>query len=186
MNFPSLKNHFLIAMPQLADPNFHHSVTWVVEHTPDGAMGLTVNRPSSLALTDIFNDLGITCDQLRGHHQVVQGGPIHPETGFILHPDTGRDWSSSQLLMAGLRLTTSRDILDAIAIGEGPEQSLTVLGYAGWNAGQLEQEILDNSWLNVPADPDMLFNVPLSKRWQQAASTLGVDIRLLSGDAGHA
>lgn len=186
MSYPSLKNHFLIAMPQLADPNFHHSVTWVVEHNADGAMGLTVNRPSSLSLDDILADLGIEHEALPGRHQVVQGGPMRPETGFILHPDTGDHWNASQLLMDGIRLTTSRDILEAIAEGKGPDRSLTVLGYAGWGPGQLEQEILDNSWLSVPAEPATLFEVPISERWQTAANTLGVDIRLLSGDAGHA
>lgn len=186
MSYASLKNQFLIAMPQLADPNFHHSVTWVVEHTADGAMGLTINRPSALALSDILNDLGIEHGQLSSHHQVVQGGPLRPETGFILHPDTGRDWLSSQVLMEGLRLTTSRDVLEAIAAGEGPDRSLTVLGYAGWAPGQLEQEILDNAWLSAPADPSTLFEVPISERWQAAARPLGVDIRLLSGSAGHA
>ena len=111
---------------------------------------------------------------------------MRPETGFILHPDTGDHWNASQLLMDGIRLTTSRDILEAIAEGKGPDRSLTVLGYAGWGPGQLEQEILDNSWLSVPAEPATLFEVPISERWQTAANTLGVDIRLLSGDAGHA
>ena len=186
MSYPSLKNHCLIAMPQRADPTCHHRVTWVVEHSAEGAMGLTVNRPSSLTLDDILDDLGIEHDSVAGRHQVVQGGPIRPETGFILHPDTGEQWTSSQPLMEGLRLTTSRDILEAIAAGRGPDRSLTVLGYAGWAPGQLEQEILDNSWLSVPAETSTLFDVPISERWQAAASTLGVDIRLLSGDAGHA
>lgn len=186
MSYPSLKNHFLIAMPQLADPDFHQSVTWVVEHSAEGAMGLTVNRPSSLTLDDILEDLGIEHDALSGRHQVVQGGPLRPETGFILHPDTNEEWTSSQQIMDGLRLTTSRDILEAIAAGRGPDRSLTALGYAGWGPGQLEQEMLDNSWLSVPADATTLFDVPLSDRWQAAANTLGVDIRLLSGDAGHA
>ncbi|MCC1495923.1 YqgE/AlgH family protein [Alcanivorax sp. 1008] len=186
MSYPSLKNHFLIAMPQLADPNFHHSVIWVVEHSAEGAMGLTVNRPSSLTVDDILEDLSIEHDPLTGRHQVVQGGPMRPETGFILHPSTTEEWTSSQQLMEGLQLTTSRDILEAIAAGHGPNRSLTALGYAGWGPGQLEQEMLDNTWLSVPADAATLFDVPISERWQAAANTLGVDIRLLSGDAGHA
>jgi putative transcriptional regulator len=186
MSYPSLKNHFLIAMPQLDDPNFHQSITWVIEHNADGAMGVTVNRPSSLTLNDILTDLNIDYDGLPANHQVVLGGPVRPEAGFIFHPDTGEEWSSSQLLMDGLRLTTSKDILEAIAAGRGPSHSLTALGYAGWDAGQLEQEMLDNSWLSVAAEPATLFEVPISERWQVAASTLGVDIRLLSGAAGHA
>ena len=186
MSYPSLKNHFLIAMPQLADPTFQHSVTWVIEHNADGAMGLTINRPSSLSLGDILDDLDIRHGTLSAAHQVVKGGPLRPETGFILHPDTGDHWTASNLLQEGIRLTTSRDVLEAIAAGNGPDRSLTALGYAGWDAGQLEQEMLDNAWLSVAADADTLFAIPMGERWHNAASRIGVDIRLLSGDAGHA
>jgi len=186
MTYPSLKNHFLIAMPQLDDPNFHHGVVWVVEHNAEGAMGLSINRPSSLTIEDILDDLSIPHGGLQGHHQVVQGGPVRPETGFILHPDTGEEWLGSHRLMEGLRLTTSKDVLEAIAAGRGPSRSLTALGYAGWDAGQLEQEMLDNAWLSVAADADTLFEVPMAERWQHTAANLGVDIRLMSGHAGHA
>src|SRR5690554_8076670 len=130
MSYPSLKNHFLIAMPQLDDPNFHQSITWVVEHNADGAMGVTVNRPSSLTLNDILTDLDIDYDGLPANHQVVLGGPVRPAAGFIFHPDNGEEWSSSQLVIDWLRLNTSEDILDAIAAGRVLTRSSTDLGYA--------------------------------------------------------
>lgn len=182
----SLKHHLLIAMPQLADPNFHHSVTYLIEHNEDGAMGLTLNRPMDVSLMDIFADLEIEClAPPSGRHQLVAGGPVQPETGFILHPPTEKVWQSSVPVDNDLWLTTSRDILEAIASGDGPEHSLLALGYAGWAAGQLEQELAENAWLSTPASAELIFEVPVDQRWQAAAARLGIDVNLISTEAGH-
>jgi putative transcriptional regulator len=186
MENDSLKNQLLIAMPQLLDPNFEHTLSYIVEHSEEGAMGLTLNRPVDLEIDDILEDLEIELKvPLGAEHQVVSGGPVQPEAGFILHPPTERVWQSSVPLQDGLWLTTSRDILEAIAAGEGPERSLTALGYAGWGAGQLEQEMADNAWLSTEATLEVIFRVPFSDRWQAAANQLGVDMALISTQAGH-
>ena len=186
MNSDSLKNQFLIAMPQLEDPNFEHSITYIIEHNEDGAMGLTLNRPVNISYDDVLEDLGIECEILIGQrHQVVAGGPVQTEAGFILHPALAAPFTSTVQLSTELWLTTSRDILEAIADGKGPSQSLMALGYAGWTAGQLEEELAQNSWLTVPASAEIIFDVPFDERWKSAARALGVDIQLLSGEAGH-
>lgn len=186
MTDASLKHHLLIAMPQLADPNFHHSVTYLIEHNAEGAMGLTLNRPTDASLMDVFADLEIEClAPPSDHHQLVMGGPVQPEAGFILHPPTSQVWQSSIPVDNQLWLTTSRDILEAIARGQGPEQSLLALGYAGWGPGQLEQELAENAWLSTPASADLIFDVPIDQRWQAAAARLGVDLNLISTEAGH-
>lgn len=186
MNSDSLKDQFLIAMPQLEDPNFEHSLTYILEHNEHGAMGLTLNRPIDLHYDEVMEDLGITPTAPVGpHHQVVMGGPVQTEAGFILHPPLETPFTSSVALRPDLWLTTSRDVLEAIARGEGPRRSLMALGYAGWGPGQLEQEMAQNSWLSVPASAEIIFEVPFAQRWQTAARALGVDINLLSGQAGH-
>tara|TARA_R110002073_G_scaffold68403_1_gene169964 strand:- start:80411 stop:81010 length:600 start_codon:yes stop_codon:yes gene_type:complete len=186
MNSDSLKHHFLIAMPQLEDPNFEHTLTYILEHNEEGAMGLTLNRPVDISFDDVLDDLGIDAETLLSRqHQVVAGGPVQTDAGFILHPAQEVPFSSSVPLQSGIWLTTSRDILEAIARGEGPAHSLMALGYAGWGAGQLEQEMAENIWLTVPASAEIIFDVPFAQRWQAAAKTIGVDIHLLSGQAGH-
>lgn len=186
MENQSLKNQLLIAMPQMHDPNFEQTITYIVEHSDEGAMGLTLNRPVDLEIDDILEDLDIELKVPLGReHQVVSGGPIQPEAGFILHTPTKQAWESSVPLHDDLWLTTSRDILESIAAGTGPERSLTALGYAGWDAGQLEQEIADNAWLSTPASLELVFQVPFSDRWQAAANQLGVDMSLISTQAGH-
>ena len=186
MNSDSLKNQFLIAMPQLEDPNFEHSITYIIEHNEEGAMGLTLNRPVNISYDDVLEDLGIECEILISQrHQVVAGGPVQTEAGFILHPALEAPFTSTLQLSTDLWLTTSRDILEAIADGKGPDQSLMALGYAGWTAGQLEEELAQNSWLTVPASAEIIFDVPFNERWKSAARSLGVDIQLLSGEAGH-
>lgn len=186
MNSDSLKDQFLIAMPQLDDPNFEHSLTYILEHNEHGAMGLTLNRPVDIRYEDVLEDLGIEPNAPIGPgHQVVAGGPVEPDAGFILHPPVDTPYNSCVPLRDDLWLTTSRDILDAIACGEGPAQSVMALGYAGWTPGQLEQELAQNSWLTVPASAEIIFDVPFAQRWQTAARALGVDINLLSGQAGH-
>ena len=186
MTADSLKHHLLIAMPQLADPNFHHSVTYLIEHNADGAMGLTLNRPMEASLMDVFADLEIEClAPPSDRHQLVSGGPVQPEAGFILHPPTDQVWQNSVPVDDQLWLTTSRDILEAIATGNGPDRSLLALGYAGWSAGQLEQEMVENAWLSTPATADLIFEVPADQRWQSAAARLGIDLNLISTEAGH-
>lgn len=187
MEDTSLTNQLLIAMPQLDDPGFEQSVTYIIEHGDEGATGLTLNRPVTLTLAEILQDIGVTQHgPLSGRHQVLSGGPVQQEAGFILHPPTEQQWDASGELESGLWLTTSKDILEAIARGEGPEQSLIILGYAGWGAGQLEQEMADNAWLTTPASLELIFEVPFAQRWQAAARQLGVDMSLISTQVGRA
>ena len=186
MNETSLAQQLLVAMPQLADPSFEHTVTYIIEHNAEGAMGITLNRPISLSLGEILHDLEIeTTRPVSGRHQVVCGGPVQPEAGFILHPPESHGWDSTIELLDGLCLTTSRDILEAIGRGEGPSSSLIALGYAAWGPGQLEQELADNAWLSTPASLELIFEVPFAQRWQAAARQLGVDMSLISTQSGH-
>lgn len=183
----SLRHQILIAMPQLDDPSFAHTVTYVLEHNENGAMGLTLNRPVNLTWQDILEDMEIeSAGRVSPRHQVVLGGPIQSEAGFILHPEfPERSYSSSVQLQDDLWLTTSRDIIEDIAAGKGPSSSLLALGYSGWGAGQLEQEMAHNSWLSVPASLEVMFEVPFDMRWHAAARTLGVDMSLMSPQVGH-
>ncbi|MCH2556410.1 MAG: YqgE/AlgH family protein [Alcanivorax sp.] len=186
MDNASLKHQLLIAMPQMDDPNFEHTVTYVVEHGDEGAMGLTLNRPVSLSLNDILVDMDIEVEVPPSeHHQVVAGGPIQQDSGFVLHRSTPRQWDSSIQLADGLCLTTSRDIMEAIALGEGPEATLVCLGYAGWDRGQLEQELAENVWLSAASSPELVLDTPFNQRWQAAAAGLGVDISLIATQVGH-
>ena len=181
-----LANLFLIAVPALADPNFSRSVTLVCQHDADGAMGVTVNRPSEYTLGDVFRQMGIDSDDATlCARPVLSGGPVHPERGFVLH-DGDQAWDSTLAIASGLYVTTSRDVLEAIAQGEGPRSATVALGCAGWGAGQLEQELVENSWLTAPADPELLFELPLEARWQAAAARIGVDLARLADYSGHA
>ncbi|MEJ2576453.1 MAG: YqgE/AlgH family protein [Gammaproteobacteria bacterium] len=183
---PSLKNQFLIAMPGLEDPNFSRTVTYICEHGSHGAMGIVVNRPSELRLTDVLEHMQIErSDPASGDQIVYVGGPVETERGFVLH-DRSRQWDSTMAITEAISITTSRDILEAMACGQGPAHSLVALGYAGWGAGQLEDEMQHNAWLSGPADPEVIFDLPVDERWEAAARLLGVDLRLLSTDAGHA
>ena len=177
---------FLIAMPNLADPNFFHSVTLICEHSEEGAMGLVINRPmDDVNLGVVLAHMGIEGGARLGSTPIYSGGPVQPERGFVLHsPPT--EWNSTLRLGTDLAVTTSRDILEALAAGRGPEQFIVTLGYAGWGPGQLEQEIADNAWLTTPADKAILFDLPAARRWESAAKHLGIDLNLLSGEAGHA
>ena len=187
MNGPeSLANQLLIALPSLADPNFARSVTLVCQHDSEGAMGVMVNRASEYTLGDVFEQMGIDSDDASLRAQtVLAGGPVHPERGFVLH-DGDREWDSTLAIGEGLYVTTSRDILEAMARGDGPHSVTVALGCAGWGAGQLEHELVENSWLTVPADPELLFALPLGMRWQAAAGRLGVDITRMADYSGHA
>lgn len=181
-----LGNQLLIALPALADPNFSRSVTLICQHDADGAMGVVVNRTSEYTLGEVFEQMHIeVADVELQARPVLAGGPVHPERGFVLH-DGDREWDSSLSIAEGLYVTTSRDVLEAMARGEGPDNAVVALGCAGWGAGQLEFELGENSWLTVPADAELLFRLPLEQRWQAAAGRIGVDLLRMPDYAGHA
>jgi putative transcriptional regulator len=181
-----LTNQLLIAMPALRDPNFARGVTFLCQHGEDGAMGLMINRLSEYRLGDVLA-------QMNMHSEipdvvdapVLIGGPVQPERGFVLHSPTG-DWESSFRISEQISVTTSRDILLAIAAGNGPRHAVVTLGYSGWSPGQLEQELCDNHWLTAPVSPQVLFQTPLEERWEAAASLVGVNLLQLASYAGHA
>ena len=182
----NLTNQFLIAMPALSDPNFFHTVTYVCAHNDEGAMGIVINRQTDLKLGDILAQMAIEAiDEVAKDIPIYDGGPVQKERGFVIHR-AGGEWDAMLDVGDGMTVTTSRDILAAVARGEGPKDALIALGYAGWGAGQLEREIAENAWLNGPADQRILFETPLEKRWEAAAALLGVDFGRLSTDAGHA
>ncbi|HEX5648135.1 MAG TPA: YqgE/AlgH family protein [Steroidobacteraceae bacterium] len=182
-----LTNQFLIAMPAMEDPNFAQTVTLVCEHSERGALGIVINRTLPMTLGEVFDQLGLDSKRSRVNDQpVLRGGPVQTERGFVLHSPSAGKWESSLPFSDRMHLTTSRDILDALAAGEGPESAVIALGYAGWDAGQLEDEMARNAWLTVDADERVLFSTPVEQRWQAAAKLLGVDLRALSSDAGHA
>jgi putative transcriptional regulator len=181
-----LTNQFLIAMPAMDDPNFAQTVTLVCEHNDQGALGIVINRALPMNLAEVFEQLGLECAGSRVTRQpVLRGGPVQTDRGFVLHTPQGR-WESSLPFSERMHLTTSRDILDALAKGDGPASAVVALGYAGWGAGQLEDEMAHNAWLTVPADDRLVFDTPLDERWQAACRLLGVDLLHLSSDAGHA
>ena len=182
----ALTNQLLIAMPGMADPNFSTTVTLICEHNDDGALGIIINRPLSLKLSGLFEQLAVDdADPEAASNPVMSGGPVGTERGFVLH---GKDHSFENTLAVSddIQLTLSRDVIDAMAVGDGTEKSLVAIGYAGWEPGQLEEEMLANSWLNVTATPELVFDTPFEERWDSAARLLGVDIASLSPDAGHA
>ena len=182
----SLANQLLIAMPGMADPNFSTTVTLICEHSSDGALGIVINRPLDLDLGGLFKQLDAeNSNSAASRDPVLLGGPVSPERGFVLHSPTEM-FENSLAVSDDILLTLSRDVLDAIAAGNGPEKILVALGYAGWGAGQLEEEMLANSWLNVPATAEIVFDTPFSERWRSAAQSIGIDISQISPDAGHA
>ncbi len=182
----SLTNHFLIAMPGLQDPNFSRTVTYVCEHTDQGTMGIVINRPMDIRLGEVLEQLDIgTKDERILDTVVFLGGPVQPDRGFVLH-SAGEGYDSTLNITPKISVTTSRDVLEAIADGKGPGSKLVALGYAGWSAGQLEEEMSANAWLSGPADDEIIFRLPVDERWRGAAQLLGVDLNLLSGEAGHA
>lgn len=182
----SLRNHFLIAMPQLADPHFSHTVTYICEHNAEGALGIVINRPLEISLGDVLQHMRIQpAEYVDTAAPIYGGGPVQTERGFVLHRPVGA-WTSTLAVTEDIALTTSRDILSAIGHGEGPKDFLLALGYAGWGAGQLEEEMAQNAWLSGPADPAILFELPVEERWGAAAALIGVDLTLLSSETGHA
>ena len=181
-----LTNQFLIAMPGLEDPNFFHSVTYICEHNDEGALGLVINRPLDMQLGEIFQHIKIDNAAPDARRIPVHlGGPVQQDRGFVLHEPLG-NWEATLKVTDNIGITSSMDILDAIARNEGPEHRLVALGYAGWGAGQLEQEMADNAWLSGPSNAEILFDTPDDERWKAAAALLGIDLDLLTGDAGHA
>nr|WP_216861721.1 YqgE/AlgH family protein [Polynucleobacter alcilacus] len=187
-----LANQFLIAMPGMVDPNFAGAVIYLFEHTERGAMGLVVNRPTEVDLATLFDKIELKLEIAPLLEQPVYfGGPVQVERGFVLHePEPNAAYSSSLVIPGGLTMTTSKDVLEAVASGTGPKKFLMTLGYAGWGAGQLEEEITLNGWMNVPLSrqqmADIIFDTPSSQRYERAMSRLGFDLSHLSGEAGHA
>ena len=185
-----LTNQFLIAMPGMVDGNFAGTVVYLCEHNGKGALGLVINRPTDINLRHLFEkvDLSLERDDL-AERPVFMGGPVQTERGFVLHDsldDDGGHYNSSLRIAGGLEMTTSRDVLEAISSGAGPRRVFITLGYAGWSAGQLEEELSRNGWLSVAADPELIFATPVEQRYDKALSLLGIDRGFLMGEAGHA
>ena len=182
----SLKNYFLLAMPGLNDPNFAQSVVYICEHSADGAMGLIINQPLNIPAKAIYDQLDLSYGDEYGSALIFDGGPVQRDRGFILHPTVDKQWESTVEIAADISLTASKDILSDIAVGNGPENALITLGYSSWAAGQLEEELTQNSWLTIPADSAIIFHTDSAKRAGAAAFTIGLDLAMLSSDAGHA
>jgi putative transcriptional regulator len=188
----NLTGHFLIAMPALNDPYFSKSVTFICTHSEDGAMGVVINRPTDLTYDALFEKINLELNNAElAQKPVLYGGPVQPERGFVLHEPDGVEWDSSITIAKNTALTTSKDILEAVAQGTGPEKMLLTLGYAGWTPGQLEQEIAQNSWLSVqPKDisslHDILYNTQHEKKLDATMALLGINFGMLSDEAGHA
>ncbi len=186
MQSVNLTHHFLIAMPNMVDPNFARSLTYICEHNEQGALGLVVNRPIEMTMSTLFEQVDIALDDRRwADLPVYFGGPVQVDRGFVLHRPAGA-WQSTLTVRDDVALTTSKDILEAVGKGQGPEHIFVSLGYAGWAAGQLEQELGQNAWLTVAADLDVVFNTPPEQRFQAAVDLLGIDLARLSDHAGHA
>lgn len=182
----SLVGHVLVAMPAMDDQRFARAVVLLCQHNEEGAMGLVVNRPSEYRLSEIFAQMQIRDSRTDFADQpVLAGGPVQTDRGFVLHQGAS-DWDSTLRITPSLAVSTSRDVLDDIASGKGPGRFVLMLGFSGWGPGQLEAELADNAWLTVPADDELLFDVPLELRWQTATARLGVDPGQLAGYAGHA
>ncbi|MFN0040673.1 MAG: YqgE/AlgH family protein [Burkholderiales bacterium] len=188
MQSVDLTSHFLIAMPNMVDPHFAKSLTFVCEHNEQGAMGVVVNRPTEMTLTNLFEQINVTLDDPKlGGLPVYFGGPVQVDRGFVLHRPIG-EWQSTLSVKGGLGLTTSKDILQALGNGSGPgrDNVLVSLGYAGWAPGQLEHELGQNAWLTVQAEPSVIFELRPEQRFGAAMSLLGVNPASLSEQAGHA
>jgi len=193
-----LQSQLLIAMPGLDDPYFKKSVTLICQHDENGCFGLTINKPMEISFDEIFKQLNIETNDDNSHQpsesdssqhsnkpsSVIRGGPVQAEQGFVIH-DSQKQWENTMLIDEALAVTASSDILIDIAAGKGPENYLLALGCASWTAGQIESEIMENSWLNCPIDKDILFEMPFAQRWQGAADTLGINLHSMSGASGH-
>jgi putative transcriptional regulator len=179
-------NHFLIAMPGMVDPHFSQTLTYICEHSERGAIGLVINKPTDITVGHLFAQCNVPLtDPALSQDAVYFGGPVKVECGFVLHQPLG-DWKSTLKIDADIGMTTSKDILEAIADGVGPTNILVALGYAGWAAGQLEEEIKQNGWLTVEADAKMIFHLPDDAKINAAFAKLGIRPEMLSGTVGHA
>lgn len=188
-----LTNQFLIAMPGMADETFAGSVVYLCEHTEKGALGLVINKPIDIKLKNLFEKVELSLDREDlAEEPVYFGGPVQTERGFVLHERLGQEgeespYNSTLAIPGGqLEMTTSKDVLEALSHGAGPKKILVTLGYSGWSAGQLEDEIGRNGWLTVDAQPEVIFDTPVDERYDRALQLLGIDPRMLSQDAGHA
>lgn len=181
-----LNNQFIIAMPSLANPYFFHSVIYMCQHNDEGALGIVINRPINMRLGSIFKQMDIpVTSKTASHSMVFAGGPMQQERGFVLH-SSSKEWDMTLPISDGISLTTSRDVIEAIALDEGPDSYIVALGYVGWSQGQLEQEMLTNAWLNCPFNKHILFDTPADNRWRAAANQMGININQLTIPAGHA
>jgi len=181
-----LKNKLLIAMPSLADPYFSKAVIYVCEHNSQGAIGLIINQPLEQSLSLVFEQMSLEVLAPKANLlPLLFGGPLQPERGFVIHRPSGH-WRSSIDLENDVSVTTSNDIIKALAQGTGPGEAMVALGYAGWEGEQLDEEVKQNTWLTCPFDASILYDVPFEQRWQSAANSIGIDLNLLSSDIGHA
>jgi len=186
-------NQFLIAMPSLREGTFAGTVIYLCEHTDKGALGLVINKPIDITLKNLFEKVELSLDRPElAESPVYFGGPVQTERGFVLHESLGGEdgegghYNSSLRIPGGLEMTTSKDVLEALSSGAGPKKVLVTLGYSGWGAGQLEDEMSRNGWINVNAERDIIFDTPVEQRYDKALSLLGIDANMLSGEAGHA
>jgi putative transcriptional regulator len=191
----NLTHHFLIAMPGLEDESFARSVVYLCEHSPRGALGLVINKPTDINLKNLFDKVDLPLGRADlARTPVLQGGPVQTERGFVLHEAVHADggdvnesvYASTMTIPGGLEMTTSKDVLEAIATGAGPRKVLVTLGYSAWGEGQLESELAENSWLTVGADPSVIFDTPIEERYDKALLLLGLQSWMLSPGAGHA
>lgn len=184
--FDSLSGKLLIAMPGMPDSRFRQTVTYLCGHNSDGALGIVINRPSDMKLGEVFEQLSLDSgDRDLANQSILKGGPVNRERGFVLH-EAGGSWDSTISICGNIEVTTSRDVLSAIAGGKGPRRALLALGCAGWGEGQLERELRSNSWLVVDATEEILFETPYEQRWAASAALLGVDVSRLGLQAGNA
>lgn len=183
----TLENQFLVSTPSLNDPNFKKSVVLICKHNKEGAMGVVINRHTAQNTADIFDQLNIEIsDNKNAANPVFEGGPVQPELGLIIHNCNSKSWESTMEIGEDIKLTSSIDILKDLAVGEGPDSFLMILGYSGWGPGQLENEIKENAWFTVPVDKRILFDSRIDRKWQRSAQILGIDANQFSSQVGHA
>lgn len=181
-----LRDHFLLAMPGLLDPNFSQTVVYLCEHTAEGAMGLVINQPLAIPLSQVLEQFELDCSPKLGEQPLLAGGPVQTDRGFVLHRPGHHNWESTLPISTEISLTASTDILSDIAKDQGPKDLIITLGYAGWGPGQLEDELAENTWLAVPGDPSIIFDVPFEQRARATAAKMGIDVNQLSTNIGHA
>ncbi|MEO7773801.1 MAG: YqgE/AlgH family protein [Steroidobacteraceae bacterium] len=182
----NLTNQLLVAMPWFSDANFAQTVTLICEHSDKGALGIVLNKPLPMMLDEVLSQMKLYArDEDIAARSVLRGGPVHQDRGFVLHRPGG-EWDSTHRVSESIQVTTSRDVLAAMAVGEGPQGAFVALGYAGWEGGQLEREIKDNAWLTLPLDEHVVFDLPYEDRWLASWRLLGVDVDQVSLVPGHA